>query len=308
MGYNDEQVHMACYDWRLSLAALERRDGYYSKLKERIERLYTASNQMPVALISHSFGGNVAFYFTQWLVSEFKDGAEWISRHLGPFTSIAVPMLGAPKATAAAITGTSSELTTFGAVGEKLVESILSTMGGQARRRIDLFQSWGSVAELQPVGGDTIWARTRPLFPADSKSFSIRQTTKSLIKRFFAQNEKTTLLPVTPMLHIAYGQQNTVKEQELSPSLSLEWLSKNAHGNLPPLLDPSQRPSVNPMSSPLPKVGTSSRFKIFCLYGVGISTEVGYHLYPSSSDVGAWKINLKYNVSPSKNGVDYSDG
>jgi phospholipid:diacylglycerol acyltransferase len=329
MGYNQEQVHVACYDWRLSLAALERRDGYYSKLKEHIERLYTASNQQPVALISHSFGGNVAFYFTQWLVSEFKDGAEWISRYLGPFTNVAVPMLGAPKAIAVAITGTTSELTTFGALGETLMESLLSTVGGEARRRIDLFQTWGSIAELQPKGGDNVWGRTRPLLPVRDKKGApqvpdpgdpfesskssfvgvIRETMNSLLNRFLKQKNKKELLPATPMLHIAPGKQDTDKEQTLSPSLSLQWLSENAHGNLPPLLGhPSSSPSVDPMRSPLPKVAASSRFKLVCLYGVGIGTEVGYHLYPSSTNVGTWKINVNYNSDTSKNGVEFSDG
>ena len=37
VGYDSNNMHLAAYDWRLSYPNLEKRDGYFSKLKFNFE-------------------------------------------------------------------------------------------------------------------------------------------------------------------------------------------------------------------------------------------------------------------------------
>lgn len=55
IGYDNNNMHLAAYDWRLAFANLERRDQYFSKLKSTIELAYRLDNQR-VVIIAHSMG------------------------------------------------------------------------------------------------------------------------------------------------------------------------------------------------------------------------------------------------------------
>jgi phospholipid:diacylglycerol acyltransferase len=55
VGYDPNSIHAATFDWRLSPDQLQKRDGYFTRLKSSIETL-VAIHKVPVALLAHSYG------------------------------------------------------------------------------------------------------------------------------------------------------------------------------------------------------------------------------------------------------------
>ncbi len=58
IGYTQNEMHMAAYDWRLSPYFLEKRDSYLTRLKSTIETMKATSGEK-VVLMSHSYGKRV---------------------------------------------------------------------------------------------------------------------------------------------------------------------------------------------------------------------------------------------------------
>jgi phospholipid:diacylglycerol acyltransferase len=67
LGYDEGSMHMAAFDWRLSLDDLELRDKYFTKLKVSIEMLKETNGGEKVVVVAHSMGSNVFYYFMQWV-------------------------------------------------------------------------------------------------------------------------------------------------------------------------------------------------------------------------------------------------
>lgn len=55
LGYDESSMHMAAYDWRISMADLEQRDRYFTKLKAVIEELVAANDGEKVLTRSSEF-------------------------------------------------------------------------------------------------------------------------------------------------------------------------------------------------------------------------------------------------------------
>ena len=90
------------YDWRLSMAELEARDGYFTRLRKTIERQHAIMGRRAV-IVAHSYGGNVVFDgFFRWIDEQQKD---WYNTHVECVVPIAPPLLGAPKNVAFLQTG-----------------------------------------------------------------------------------------------------------------------------------------------------------------------------------------------------------
>eukprot|EP00741_Cyanophora_paradoxa_P014681 tig00020816_g14159.t1 len=68
LGYDNTNLEMSSYDWRLAFDLLEVRDGYYSRLKASIETAVRRSGKRAVVL-AHSMGSLVFFYFLSWVQS-----------------------------------------------------------------------------------------------------------------------------------------------------------------------------------------------------------------------------------------------
>jgi phospholipid:diacylglycerol acyltransferase len=98
LGYDERNVDIAAYDWRLSMSALEERDRYFSRLLASIE-LFGAINAEPrVVVVTHSFGSNVFTYFMQWARQPRPLGGgkndAWFDAHVASWINIAGPLLG----------------------------------------------------------------------------------------------------------------------------------------------------------------------------------------------------------------------
>eukprot|EP01012_Entosiphon_sulcatum_P016559 TRINITY_DN21482_c0_g1_i2.p1 TRINITY_DN21482_c0_g1~~TRINITY_DN21482_c0_g1_i2.p1 ORF type:complete len:418 (-),score=58.94 TRINITY_DN21482_c0_g1_i2:651-1883(-) len=116
VGYDNNNMVMATYDWRLSPQNLEKRDKFFTRLKTSIETLRAGGEK--VVVLAHSLGANGFLYFLQWVESPEggKGGQSWVDHHIHSFVNIAGPLLGVPKAVSALLSGEMKDTAQLGAL------------------------------------------------------------------------------------------------------------------------------------------------------------------------------------------------
>ena len=109
----------ASFDWRFAPSALQKRDGYYSRLIQDIESLDT--KQTGVVLLAHSMGNKVVTYFLEFAKKE--KGQAWIDRHVKLWIAAGAPHLGSPQALRSTIFGDKFGLDHFVTDSEAALDS-----------------------------------------------------------------------------------------------------------------------------------------------------------------------------------------
>ena len=72
MGYDATNLAAETYDWRLSVPALEERDGFFTRLKARCEALVATNRPKgggetrTIAILAHPWGDSVVRAFFLW--------------------------------------------------------------------------------------------------------------------------------------------------------------------------------------------------------------------------------------------------
>jgi hypothetical protein len=114
IGYDANNLSVESYDWRLGFDQLEKRDGYFSKLKKNIE-FQVNFHHTKVVIVSHSLGSLVWYYFMKWVEDKHhgKGGPHWVDTHIEHFVNIGGPMLGVAKAATALVSGEMRDTAAF---------------------------------------------------------------------------------------------------------------------------------------------------------------------------------------------------
>ncbi|GAX24664.1 phospholipid:diacylglycerol acyltransferase [Fistulifera solaris] len=299
IGYNPSIMSMEPYDWRLSFQMVEKRDGYLTKLKSKIEAMHKTTG-MKVVLATHSMGAMLVHYFFAWVTTPEQQGGggggkDWVDKHVHTYVNIAGSHLGVPKAASALFSGEMSDTVLTGMMAN-VVENFFSR-----RRRRDLWTTWGSLWAMLPKGGDRLWGVGADLCSSRSQD-----------DPFCPENSS-----ISPMFHITQLNRSTTEDQaanltsEKSPRTELEVLAANfaqkeshtaeeinsfliKYGagrgsdtsayrdfalNIQGRKSPQSWHDVT--ITPLPH---APNMKIFCLYGVGNPTERAYHYQEWSND------------------------
>lgn len=103
-GYTkSKDLEAAPYDWRLPPAELERRDRYFSRTLDLLDRLYRENGQTKVVVLAHSMGGLIAHYFFNFVVRTV--GRAWLDERLDTFFALGVPHLGSAQAVRSILIG-----------------------------------------------------------------------------------------------------------------------------------------------------------------------------------------------------------
>ena len=310
VGYDGSTMTMMSYDWRLGYEYMEKRDGYFTKLKHTIEAHVHTSGEK-VVLASHSMGGTVTYYFLQWVTADKKVGGggggnDWVEKHLHSFVNIAGTLLGVPKAIPALLSGELKDTAVlFSQLGE-LLEQFFSR-----RWRKNLWTTWGSLFGMLPKGGDAIWGVGADLIVHSNenmtdlvgKSIAVQetQTETSSSAPIVWNNGTGPICPATPS-----PVENTTP---LAEELVIEEGFRSSDWEIPPARTWSMKQTLDylfdhaesaasifshdskegwkkrasskdkrkhwsdPIASPLPRAPSMS---IYCLYGTGLSTERAY--------------------------------
>ncbi|KAF9935480.1 hypothetical protein BGZ65_003364 [Modicella reniformis] len=290
IGYDNNNMHLAAYDWRLSFANLEVRDNYFSRLKSNLELSLKISGEKHV-LVAHSMGSLVLFYFFKWVESEQggNGGPNWVKDHVHSFVNIAGPMLGVPKTLAAVLSGEVRDTAQLGVVSSYVLEKFFSR-----RERADLFRSWGGLSSMMPKGGNRVWGTVNGA-PDDGT----HDEQETLVKEKIARNEETPDATAQDKWNsrdspsfgamLAFAQGSNMDHHTMDDSMVLLSNLAGVHYNDMMAKNYSLGASVtekemaktdkipaswtNPLEATLPN---APDMKIYCLYGVGKSTERSY--------------------------------
>lgn len=153
IGYNPNNMLSAAYDWRLAYYNLEVRDLYFSKLKKQIE-VKKALRGEKTALVGHSMGSQVAFYFMKWAEAEGfgNGGSKWCNEHISAFVDISGSLLGTPKALPALLSGEMRDTVQLNALAVYGLEKFFSK-----NERAEMLRTFGGVPSMLPKGGNLVW-------------------------------------------------------------------------------------------------------------------------------------------------------
>ncbi|KAG0699360.1 Lecithin:cholesterol acyltransferase-domain-containing protein [Suillus ampliporus] len=280
VNYDTNNLHLAPYDWRLSMWNLEERDGYFSKLKSTIEWFKKRQGKKTV-IAAHSMGSTVMLV-SDLLDAHFKwvespehggGGPDWVENHIESYITIAGTHLGVAKAMAAFLSGEMKDTVQMNPAGAYVLERFFSR-----KERQKLFCSWAGSASMWIKGGTDVWGdaswapddepgsshthgeliafRQAPVpLSAHGITPSIEQT-----KNMTADEASTWILERTPSTF----QKMLWNNYSFGIERDEEVLKKNA-------LDP--RKWSNPLEVQLPNAPS---MKIICVYGHGKETERSY--------------------------------
>ncbi|CAO3643569.1 unnamed protein product [Mucor hiemalis] len=289
IGYDNNNMYLASYDWRLSFTNLETRDKYFTKLQSIIETSKKSSN-IPAVIVTHSMGSTMFPYFLRWVQDPRggNGGDDWTERHIASFVNIAGPMVGVPKCLTAMLSGETRDTMSLGSFGAYLLEKFFSR-----RERASLMRTWGGGSSMLPKGGDLIWGN-RDNAPDDddnAKSHSYGNIISFTKKKQSTEDESSNTTEkvidedvvnnfgVTDALDLLYSTANGEYTEMLASNYSMGFsaskkqLEKNN-------LDP--RKWSNPLESQLP---IAPSMKIYCMYGIGLPTERSYYYTRAKDDV-----------------------
>ena len=273
-GYDESLMWMMSYDWRLALRDLEHKERYFSRMVLEIEKLVKLNGHKAV-IVSHSFGGKVWYFFLQWVSHHISPA--WVDEHVHTSLNIAPVFLGVPKAIGATLSGDTRDTAQMGALS-----TLLDTLLPQSDRSA-LTAGWGSIVDMLPLGGRQVWKSPMMYLNGD-------------LENPLYVNEAMDLLYNTTAMehHNVHRQGSKAALRCPSKTAAKRACYKDAW--------------VDPLAAPLPAVRNSS---VWCVYGTGIPTEVGYHYMHSgdASDNSAFQIDKSLHEGVSVvNGVILEDG
>ncbi|OAL38662.1 hypothetical protein AYO20_01868 [Fonsecaea nubica] len=288
IGYDPTNAFTAAYDWRLSYANLERRDQYFTRLKNYIEVAQMTTGKKAV-LVSHSMGSQVLFYFMKWV--EHKDhgkgGSRWVNKHIDSWINISGCMLGTAKDIPAVLSGEMKDTAQLNAFAVYGLEKFLSK-----EDRAEIFRAMPGISSMLPKGGDAVWGNAT--WAPDDLPPPMQNKTHGTFISFKPRGNLTEPvrknLTMTQafdyLMHIAepwyaeqikhsysHGIAHTKAEVEQNENNPLTW--------------------VNPLESRLPY---APDMKIYCFYGIGKPTERSYFYKEHGHPLNGY-INVSIDTS-----------
>ncbi|SCU78241.1 LANO_0A02498g1_1 [Lachancea nothofagi CBS 11611] len=296
IGYDPNKMATAAYDWRLAYLDLERRDSYFSKLKQKVELDFKLTGEKAV-LVGHSMGSQIIFYFLKWVEAEGplygNGGPDWVENYVDSFVNVAGTLLGVPKSVPALISGEMKDTIQLNALAMYGLEKFFSR-----KERLDMIQTWGGVPSMLPKGGSLIWGdhdvsvedTLRNATHSYGKFIRFdREVDNAVQKREYTMSESLDLLmDISPS-----WLQKRVKDQytfgfATSEGEMIENQRHHSHWS-------------NPLEVPLPN---APGLKIYCIYGVGNPTERAY-VYKEDREHPVLNFTIDYENSEP---VSFSDG
>ncbi|KAF8222646.1 phospholipid/diacylglycerol acyltransferase [Tricholoma matsutake] len=279
VNYDTNNLDLAAYDWRLSYNNLEERDGYFSKLKTKIES-FKRRHKKKVVLAAHSMGAtvylSVAFIF-KWVESpkHGAGGSNWVEDHIEAYISIAGSHLA--KALPAFLSGEMKDTVQMNPAGAYVLERFFSR-----KERQRLFRSWAGSASMWMKGGNTIWGNGTHAPDDESEAshthgqliafrpswFISPETAGDIAGNMTAEEAGAWILQHTPSAF----QKMIATNYSFGIERNVDLLKMND-------LDPMKW--TNPLEVRLPYAPS---MKIYCVYGHGKETERSYWYTKAGSE------------------------
>ncbi|KAI4376509.1 hypothetical protein MLD38_014262 [Melastoma candidum] len=160
IGYEEKNMYMAAYDWRLSFQNTEVRDQTLSRMKSNIELMVATSGGKKVVVIPHSMGVLYFLHFMKWVEAPPPmgggGGTDWCAKHIKAIMNIGGPFLGVPKSVSGLFSIEARDI----AVARTFAPGFLDkdVFGLQTlQHMMRMTRTWDSTMSMIPKGGETIW-------------------------------------------------------------------------------------------------------------------------------------------------------
>lgn len=268
IGYDPTNAFTAAYDWRLSYINLEKRDQYFTRLKNYIETAHQTSGVKPV-LVSHSMGSQVLFFFFKWVEHPKHGGGgpSWVDDHIDSWINISGCMLGAAKGLPAVLSGEMKDTAQLNAFAVYGLEKFLSR-----EERAEIFRAMPGISSMLPKGGDAIWGNAT-YAPDDLPSPRQNLTNGHFLS--FKPPMNSTLHPhVNLTMSAALDYLLSHTESWYADQIRHSYTHGVSHTRADvDRAENDPRTWLNPLEARLP---LAPNLKIYCFYGVGKPTERAY--------------------------------
>eukprot|EP01091_Cochliopodium_minus_P012740 TRINITY_DN3938_c0_g1_i1.p1 TRINITY_DN3938_c0_g1~~TRINITY_DN3938_c0_g1_i1.p1 ORF type:complete len:664 (-),score=144.14 TRINITY_DN3938_c0_g1_i1:554-2362(-) len=328
IGYDENNLYMATYDWRLSYHHLEERDHYFSNLKMNMEAMTKNNGGRPCVIVTHSMGTPVTMHFLKWVESDLggKGGKDWVSKHVKALMSIGGVFMGVPKSFGSLMSGETKDTAMLDATISKIKDAWLP-----AHDLTKFFHSLGSVGGMLPKGGKRIWGDVDgapddrgqkstfgTLMDFNTEKKECNDTVTSCPDR---NNEDEALISDCDRFKVCEIEKFNVDDsldllRNIFPKLMKkndDWYDFGFEDDEKKLRENEKDPRkwTNPTLVQLPN---APNFEIYCMYGIGFETERAYVYTPNPSYTCENDLPFILNTSYTdketnyQNGVQTSDG
>ncbi|GMN36907.1 hypothetical protein TIFTF001_006385 [Ficus carica] len=160
VGYEEKNMYMAAYDWRLSFQNTEVRDQTLSRIKSNIELMVTTNGGKKAVIIPHSMGVLYFLHFLKWVEAPAPmgggGGSDWCSKHIKAVVNIGGPFLGVPKAVAGLFSAEAKDIAVARAIAPGFLDNDIFRLQ-TLQHVMKMTRTWDSTMSMIPKGGDTIW-------------------------------------------------------------------------------------------------------------------------------------------------------
>ncbi|BBN19482.1 phospholipid:diacylglycerol acyltransferase [Marchantia polymorpha subsp. ruderalis] len=160
IGYEERNMYMAAYDWRLSFQNTEVRDKTLTKLKNTIETLYETNDNNKVVVVPHSMGALYFLHFMKWVEAPKPMGGgggdQWCAKYLKAVMNIGGPFLGVSKSFTGLFSAEAKDIAVARAIAPGVLDSEL--FGLQTLQHImRVTRTWDAAMSMLPKGGEKVW-------------------------------------------------------------------------------------------------------------------------------------------------------
>ncbi|PON47069.1 Lecithin:cholesterol/phospholipid:diacylglycerol acyltransferase [Parasponia andersonii] len=160
VGYEEKNMYMAAYDWRISFQNTEVRDQTLGRIKSNIELMVATNGGKKAVIIPHSMGVLYFLHFMKWVEAPAPmgggGGPDWCSKHIKAVINIGGPFLGVPKAAAGLFSAEAKDVAVARAIAPGFLDNDLFRLQ-TLQHVMKMTRTWDSTMSMIPKGGDTIW-------------------------------------------------------------------------------------------------------------------------------------------------------
>ncbi|KAF5816923.1 putative transferase [Helianthus annuus] len=187
VGYEEKNMYMAAYDWRLSFQNTEVRDQTLSRLKSNIELMVQINGGEKAVIIPHSMGVLYFLHFMKWVEAPAPmgggGGPDWCAKHIKAVMNIGGPLLGAPKALAGLFSAEAKDIAFARGIAPGVLDSDVFHIQ-TLQHLMRMSRTWDSTMSMIPKGGETIWggldwSPEEGYYPNNTTSVSSQNESKS---------------------------------------------------------------------------------------------------------------------------------
>lgn len=160
IGYEEKNMHMASYDWRLSFQNTEVRDQTLSRMKSTIELMVAINGGKKAVIVPHSMGVLYFLHFMKWVEAPAPmgggGGPNWCAKHIKAVMNIGGPFLGVPKAVPGLLSAEARDIAVARAIAPGVLDNDIFHLQ-TLQHVMRMTRTWDATMSMIPKGGNTIW-------------------------------------------------------------------------------------------------------------------------------------------------------